>query len=683
MSEHTEKERQLALILELDKARDAEEVENDPNFMFRAIANILKRHFSADACAIMLVDETSKEIESIVALGVPDDIAIKLCRDAMHHEHPKSLDSALWEHTLGLQIVLKEGQLPLGSLFLARRESAFIQADINTLMTAESQIDSAIVQARLLWRLTHRSLELDAIYQIDQMRDNNPSESDLISGFTSLLISHFQAEFCVIWLNHVNSGEMILRGMMDKNDIPTSALDAIRDICKDLKGTQVIPTPVGIDNLSLLATSFQVGEDHLGAGVVGRKSPFTLGENRLLDAMTSQFDSAIVHSRTMQELAQRNRQLETIYTIDHIRDQNVEFDQMLILVLNELCKAVACEIGYLMLYNANSESQLELQATTQEGRLNDPNFREIIDQKSREALDRGQIIYSNTPEGAIRSIVAIPLILNDSIIGVFGAVNSQNARGFTHEDQLMLQAITSQVDTAIFERLERRQMRKVLSRSVDPKVLDQLLQLADDHLLAGERVELTVLFADLRGSTEWAERTEAEELVSILNTFLAKMTEIIFDYGGTLDKFVGDEIIALFGSPLPMTDHAHHAACVAVEMQRIHQELQAEFASQNRELPPLGIGISSGEVIAGEFGPPVRTDFTAMGRVMNLGSRLCSAAGAGQIFISEVTKAMLDTVATVESVESMALKGLGNVSVCELMSVEVMLTPVSEKKHVE
>ena len=673
MTDQKQKERQLKLILELDKARDAEEVLDDPNHMFRMIATILRTHFNSEACGVMLVDETTDAIESIVTLGVPDDIAVSLCRQAMKFEKPQPLQTPLWTHTIGLQAVLRKDQFPLGSFFLARRNKPYNADDIETLITAESQIDSAIMQARLLWRLAHRNLELEAIYRIDRMRDDNPDENDLITGFTGLLIEHFKADLCMVLLSHVDSGEMILRGIMDKRDLSPAALDAIRDITKNLQSPQMIPTPPGIGDLNLLASPFIVGGERLGTAIVGRKSPYTIGENRLLFAMTSQIDSAIVHSRVMQQLTQRNKELEAIYQIDSIRDSETDFDIMLTQVLNELCKVVESEIGYLMLYNETSEIQLELKASTVDGRLNLPEYHAVIDRVSREALAASRDVYSNIPEGAIRSIVAVPLILNERIIGVFGAINSNRARGFRAEDRRMLTAITSQVDTAVFERLERRQMRKVLSRSIDPNVIDHLLQLTDDNLLAGERVVLSVLFADLRGSTEWTERTEAEELVKVLNEFLGRMTDVIFKYGGTLDKFVGDEIIALFGSPIHIVDHAHRAACAGLEMQQVHAELQQELAKQNRELPSLGVGISSGEVITGEFGPPVRTDFTAMGRVMNLGSRLCGVAVAGQILISETTKQMLDSLATVEPIESVNLKGLGNIQAWQLNETETIL----------
>jgi adenylate cyclase len=213
-------------------------------------------------------------------------------------------------------------------------------------------------------------------------------------------------------------------------------------------------------------------------------------------------------------------------------------------------------------------------------------------------------------------------------------------------------------------------MRRVLGRSVDPKVLEHLLQRADDTVLTGERVILSVLFADMRGSTEWAERTDPEQLVQMLNLFLGHMTDVIFAYGGTLDKFVGDEVIALFGTPIHIADHAERAARCALELQKAHTALQAEMAAQGIELPDIGIGVATGEVIAGEIGPPIRTDFTAMGRTMNLGARLCSAAAPGQIIISAATCEILGNSFETQELEQ-TLKGIGNVRAFGLLGVHM------------
>lgn len=665
-------ERQLQLILAIDAVRDKLRDDDNPQTMFQSLAALLKYQFEADACAITIFNEKNRQPESIAAASLPPDMAVNLCQEAMEYTEPTAIAHTIWPYAIGFQIILDADGPPMGGIFLGRRSRDFSESEIDLLKLAESQIDSAVLQARVIWKLAYRNRELEAIYQIDRLRDTVRDELSLINGVTSLVLEYFQAALCMVVLSSADSGEFVVRGIVDKKDLSHTILEEIRSITKDLQSPQLIPTPMGIDeSLHLLGAPFHVMGEKLGALVVGRASEFLIEDLRLMYAIASQIDSAVIHFRTQQQLINRKLELEVIYRIDRIRDQVHDFDSMLQNVLVEICRAISSEMGYLMLYNAEKEDALELKAWTKSNLLTTPEFSQTIKAISREALDAAHLVYNNQPNGAIRSIIAIPLILNDRIIGVFGALNSERPGGFDVEDRRMLTAITSQVDTAVFERLERRRMRGVLSRCVDPKVLEALLQRADDSILAGERVVISMLFADLRGSTEWAEHTEPEEFVSILNKFLETMTDIIFAQGGTLDKYVGDEIIALFGTPVSMDDHAYYAAVAALEMQEAHRRLQIELESQGKFLPPMGIGVSTGEVIAGEFGPPMRTDFTAMGRMMNLGSRLCSAADPHQVLISPNTYSMLGNRARVRALEPITPKGINKpVQIYELLSVE-------------
>jgi class 3 adenylate cyclase len=672
LAQLAQRESQLWLLMALDKVRDTLDSDQQPDTMFRAIASLLKQHFQADACAILLIENGDQETEVLVTIGAAADVARELCKQAMTAETPAYLTTDHWAQALGIRVALGNPERPMGGVFLARTLPPFDAADIELMRLAESQIDSAVIEARLFWKVAQRNAELEAIYLIDRLRDDNPDETHLIEKFTHLLVDRFSAELCLMMLAHVESGDMVVRSLVNRRGIEVSVLHAIRAQAGEINQPQVITVPESLANLCLLAAPLIVAGDRLGAIVVGRGVEFTQADRRLMTAIMSQIDSAIVHSRAVQQVSQRNKELEAIYRIDHIRDRNIEFHEMLNEVLRVLCQTIDSEGGYLMLYDEAQEKLLDLQTMLQPDLRDNADVITIINQFSRQALAEGRLVHAPALDGPIRSIVAVPLILNERIIGVFGALNSTDAEGFSLEDRRLLSAITSQADTAIFESLERRRMRKVLSRSVDPKVLDHLLERANDTILAGERKVLTVLFADLRGSTEWAERTEPEELVSTLNIFLGRMVDVIFNHGGTLDKFVGDEVIALFGTPLKMTDHALCAAQTALHMQQVHAQIRAEIEAQGRELPPMGIGISSGEVIAGEIGSPVRTDYTAMGRVMNLGARLCSAARPGQIVISRTTYDMIQSQADVQPLEPIALKGIGDqIQAYELRALKV------------
>lgn len=665
----TVKEKQLGLLAAMDAARDSVDENSDPMMMFRHIVRVLKVYFDADAASVLLVDVKTGETELIAAVGMPHTMGAELAREAMRHENPKELSNTAWKHTLGIRIFLDRERLVAGGIVLARDASPFPDDLVHLLKLAESQIDSAVVQARTMWRLAERHRELEAIYQIDRLRDDAPDEDSLFLSFGKLLSKHFEAEYSQIIVHNLETNVMESRSFICQKELPADSFEIILDITRDIQTTTILPAPPSFGlQIELLAAPFIILGRHLGAVIVGRERPFQVRDTRLMVAMTSQMDSAIAKNRTSLQLAARTRELEAIYRIDHIRDKTDDFDEMLKAVLMELCSVVKSEMGYLMLYNADKQSPLELKVTTQKDLP--PAYLDIIQRASKEALESEEHVEYANLEGKAKSIIAVPLILNTQIIGVFGAINSVHSSGFTADDARLLSAITSQVDTAVFERLERRRMRQVMSRSVDPKVLEALLKRADDSVLSGERVIISCLFADLRGSTEWAETTEPEELVMLLNSFLGKMTDVIFKHGGTLDKFVGDEVIALFNTPTRMEQHALIASKAAIEMQMAHQQLRAEFEKQGKILPAMGIGISTGEVIAGEFGTPIRTDFTAIGRVMNLGARLCSAAEGNQIVISENTQLDIQNFARVRELEPQVLKGIHRqVKTYELLSV--------------
>jgi adenylate cyclase len=277
---------------------------------------------------------------------------------------------------------------------------------------------------------------------------------------------------------------------------------------------------------------------------------------------------------------------------------------------------------------------------------------------SNEALQRGEVVGDNDLGDVLRSVLCIPLILNDEIIGVLGVVNRYGPRGFRSDDRRLLSAIGSQMDTAIFESLERRRLRQVLGRSVDPRVMERLLANPDVEFLKGERSVLSVLYADIRGSTSLAERTNPGLLVEFINDYLGRMTEIILSHEGTLDKFVGDEVMALFGAPFPQPDHALRAVRVGLRMQEAHQETIDAWRARDLEPAPIGVGIATGELTVGEMGCPQRTDYTVIGRAANLGSRICGVAKAGQVLISHATYNLIKDQVEATPVRDLYLKGV-------------------------
>ncbi len=157
------------------------------------------------------------------------------------------------------------------------------------------------------------------------------------------------------------------------------------------------------------------------------------------------------------------------------------------------------------------------------------------------------------------------------------------------------------------------------------ELAEELLKL-DDAKLGGDRKEVSILFSDIRGYTTLTENLEAEEVVSMLNEYFESMVEAVFKHKGTLDKYIGDAIMAVFGSPLPLEGHAWMAVQTALEMRHRLQDFNHRRYLASKPRINIGIGINSDTVISGNIGSSKRMEFTAIGDGVNLGSRLESVS---------------------------------------------------------
>jgi len=173
------------------------------------------------------------------------------------------------------------------------------------------------------------------------------------------------------------------------------------------------------------------------------------------------------------------------------------------------------------------------------------------------------------------------------------------------------------------EERQKLWVRKVLGRYLSPNVMSEVLAHPDKLQLGGERRRLTVLFSDIRSFTPFCESHEPEEVVTILNEYLDQMTQKIFEHSGTLDKYVGDEIVAFYGAPgKEQNDHALNAARTALAMKTALAELQEKWRSEGTAVLDCGVGINTGEMLVGNMGSTGIFDYTVIGDQVNLGARI-------------------------------------------------------------
>lgn len=216
----------------------------------------------------------------------------------------------------------------------------------------------------------------------------------------------------------------------------------------------------------------------------------------------------------------------------------------------------------------------------------------------------------------------------------------------------------------------KRHVRALFGRYVSNDVIEQLMDDPALVSLGGQRREMTVLFSDIRGFTAASERATPEDVVAQLNEYFGAMVEVLFRHQGTLDKFVGDMVMGLFGAPLPDARHADHAVETAVEMIEVLERMNVGWKAQGKPVLNIGIGINSGEMIAGNIGSEAIMSYTVIGDAVNLGSRLESLNKdyGTRILISEETRSRLTIDVRTRPIGAVTVKGRAEaVSVFEVM----------------
>jgi adenylate cyclase len=206
---------------------------------------------------------------------------------------------------------------------------------------------------------------------------------------------------------------------------------------------------------------------------------------------------------------------------------------------------------------------------------------------------------------------------------------------------------------------EKRKYRKTLMKYISPSLVETIMTDLDWESLRAEKKNLTVLFSDIRGFTSFSEKYPPETVIATLNEHLNLMVSVIFKYHGTLDKFVGDCVMAFWGAPLAQPNHAELAARAALEMIAGLEKLNEKWQSEGRPTLHIGVGINTGEMLFGNIGSEQRMDFTVIGDSVNLGSRLESATKElhASIVISEATYGEIQPLAEVRPLGEIHVKG--------------------------
>ena len=379
--------------------------------------------------------------------------------------------------------------------------------------------------------------------------------------------------------------------------------------------------------------------------------------------------------QSKQQLEQRLRELNALYQIGKSVTTLMDLDQLLNRVVDAALYVTGSEEGVIFLQGGTQGGELQeyMRKRRVEGEERRVS-RRTEDQLAAEALRKGDVTVTS-------AMLSAPLKVGGKSTGVLCVSNKITARSFSDHDRRMLMALADYAAIAIENaRLlqevaqtkdrEKKQLRGLFERYVAPSVVEQLVAQPDKVALGGVRQMASVLFADIRGFSDFSTRAAPEVLVDVLNRHIAVAAEAILARGGTLDKFLGDAVMAYFNAPLRQSDHALRAVRAAWRICRAADESLADLPPASRL--QFGVGISTGEVLVGNIGAAQLMSFTVIGDAVNVSRRLQEVARGGQILICQQVYGLVRGYVEARPVGVVELRGRPRPEpVLEVMAVHV------------
>ena len=367
------------------------------------------------------------------------------------------------------------------------------------------------------------------------------------------------------------------------------------------------------------------------------------------------------------------RKLDLLLDIAKELSQQTEVGRLLDRVVDVAFQVMSVDRVAILLAGPDGELVPQISRSRSEGPDVEWHVPRVI--ARRAVAERVAFLIENVPadirfgEGTIlrqrvQSALCAPLLGGQG--GVLGLIYLDNlgaTHSFGEEDLEFLAAFASMVSVAIensqlVERVRREAV--VLSnfqRYFAPDLARQIVDQEGEIQLGGAKRRVAIVFSDIRGFTALSERMSPDEIARLLTGYFTEMVEIVFEHGGTLDKFIGDALMALWGAPLARDDDADRAMRAALAMQRRLEQMNRDSAGDGRPTLEVGIGLDVGEVFAGNIGSERRLEYTVIGDAVNTAARLCAEASPGEVLISESLYRSLAGPPPVDVLAPLQLKG--------------------------
>ncbi len=396
----------------------------------------------------------------------------------------------------------------------------------------------------------------------------------------------------------------------------------------------------------------------------------SIGGTRLRFALEVTKDTEESKTPKIDELA--HKKLLTLYEVGNIVNSVLELKTLLSIIMAMAIKVMQANRGFLLLRDKGGDLKPVATHALTPAEAQAPYSQTIVDTVLRErvpvlVLDATHDIRFSNRDSLkalpLSSVICVPIWERENIVGVIYVDKAEGTSTFNEEDMYFLSAFANQAAVAItnaklFDDVRREErLRTSLQRYLSPNVVDDMILKTGELPLGGEKKKVSILFCDIRGFTTLTEKEPVETIVSLLNEYFSAMSEVIFANNGTLDKFIGDAIMAIYGAPLELKDGPYKAVKTALEMRDKLAKLNEKWKTEKKPQIQVGYGINTGEAIVGNIGSERRMEYTAIGDMVNTASRVEGETEGGQIFITEETFQELGNKVKVNKLKSVSLKG--------------------------
>jgi adenylate cyclase len=459
------------------------------------------------------------------------------------------------------------------------------------------------------------------------------------------------------------------------------------------------------DRIHLGNTTFQFNDDNPRAHqaeLAAQRSRVTMMPGQVQSEVRNRIDASkrflpVADITDIETIKADYEKLRVAHELSQKLAIGTDLDLLLQQIVDETFQIIRADRAVILLYNPDTDTltpaYVRQKRADEEIKLSNTILEEVKRNKaavlSSDAMvdERFKAAKSIIMQG-IRSTMAVPLLVADQLVGAFHVDSMLASGAFTDKDLLLFSGIATQAAIAIQNfRLAKKieheaATRAEFQRLLSPNLVDQIVSGALTLDQAGASREVTMLFADIRGFTSMSERHTPEEMVETLNNYFEFMVDVLFKHGGTLDKYVGDEIIGLFGAPVELADAPIRAVRCALDMLKALEEFNRTRASEGKEQLRIGIGINSGRVIAGAIGSRLSLQYTVIGDAVNMASRLCSVAKADEVIISPSTMKDCHMYVIAEQREPVQVKGKSEpIQIWNITGLQEVAVPSIQQRH--